>query len=296
MEKLPSTGGIEAFALISKGYSIAAAAKKLNLTASAVSRRIVGLEITLGTALVNRQGPQLRLTPAGEIYAKKLSPIIASLHQASGLVRQQPDDRTLCIASGSTFYANRIAPRLGSFLEVWPDANIKLVTYDMLDPGSYGHRETAREDIRIRSCHTKDALSGEKRLFDYEVTPFCRHDLFERHTIALPTELVRVPLIEHASVSDAWPRWFLSAGVQNHDSAQRIVVDSSFLMYESVVNGIGVACLPLIYATGLKARGLIPIFPEVSAYLCSVFVSITVSQPRPIVRAFRDWIIAEVGA
>ncbi|MFY9326553.1 MAG: hypothetical protein WAO76_00800 [Georgfuchsia sp.] len=75
----------------------------------------------------------------------------------------------------------------------------------------------------------------------------------------------------------------LSAGVQNHDSVQRIVVDSSFLMYESVVNGIGVACLPLIYATGLKARGLIPIFPEVSAYLSSVYVFITISRQRPIV-------------
>ena len=60
--RLPPLGAIEAFAAAARTQSFTEAARELNLTTSAVSRRIAALEAQLGVRLFHRLNRALHLT------------------------------------------------------------------------------------------------------------------------------------------------------------------------------------------------------------------------------------------
>lgn len=68
------------------GFS--AAARKLDLPASSVSRRVARLEEQLGFKLINRTTRQLGLTEAGRIYHEKTAPIARQVAEAARAVEE----------------------------------------------------------------------------------------------------------------------------------------------------------------------------------------------------------------
>ncbi|MEI9983714.1 MAG: LysR substrate-binding domain-containing protein [Aliidongia sp.] len=76
---------LESFVLVVEYGSVAEAARRLNLTAAAVTQRIRALEREIGTALVSRSGRTVRATEAGA----------AVLSRAQGLLREVRDLRVL---------------------------------------------------------------------------------------------------------------------------------------------------------------------------------------------------------
>ena len=66
--RLPSLRAVAIFVAAGRALSFTAAAKTVNLTPSAVSRRIRALERELGTALFRRFNRRLELTAAGARY------------------------------------------------------------------------------------------------------------------------------------------------------------------------------------------------------------------------------------
>ena len=59
------------FSVVAETLSIRGAARRLNIAASAVNRQILLLEQAIGTALFERRGRSLALSPIGEILARK---------------------------------------------------------------------------------------------------------------------------------------------------------------------------------------------------------------------------------
>src|SRR5260370_19544804 len=72
--RLPSLRAVAIFVAAGRALSFTAAAKTVNLTPSAVSRRIRDLERELGTALFRRFNRRPELTPAGARYLAGGSP------------------------------------------------------------------------------------------------------------------------------------------------------------------------------------------------------------------------------
>lgn len=60
------------FLAVAESGSVRAAARRLNVAASAISRQLIGLEETLGVALFERTGRGLTLAPAGIVLLKGL--------------------------------------------------------------------------------------------------------------------------------------------------------------------------------------------------------------------------------
>ena len=75
-QRLPSLRAVVIFVAAGRTLSFTAAAKAVNLTPSAVSRRIRDLERELGTALFRRFSRRLELTAAGARYLQGVSPAI----------------------------------------------------------------------------------------------------------------------------------------------------------------------------------------------------------------------------
>ena len=69
---LPSLSLLTAFEAAARTGSITAAARELDLTQSAVSRQIKALESQLGVELFLRERQTIRLTVAGDSYAREI--------------------------------------------------------------------------------------------------------------------------------------------------------------------------------------------------------------------------------
>ena len=77
---------LESFLAVVDCGSIVAAAARLHITQSAISRRIQNLEDSLGVSLLDRQTRPLQLTPAGKAMYENARPVLASVDDLKSAV------------------------------------------------------------------------------------------------------------------------------------------------------------------------------------------------------------------
>jgi len=124
--------GIESFVRAIELGSIAAAAKRMGISAAAVSQNIVRLESYLGVRLLIRTTRSMALTESGELYYAKVKNITAEITDANNAIlnlNAEPQGR-LCIASTAAFGRHVIAPVIPSFNLRYPRIAIELRTTD----------------------------------------------------------------------------------------------------------------------------------------------------------------------
>ncbi|MFI8480334.1 LysR family transcriptional regulator [Pseudomonas sp. NPDC078700] len=112
--------------------NLAAAARELGITPSAVSKRLAALEQRLGVRLVNRTTRSLSLTPEGEIYFRHASRIIGDIDAVEELVtssRRQPKG-LLRVNASMGFGRRYIGPALAAFIDRYPDVEAQLILSD----------------------------------------------------------------------------------------------------------------------------------------------------------------------
>jgi len=130
---------LDAFTEVARLRSFSQAAKKLNVTQSALSQRVLNLEEELGSSLFIRETSGIRLTDLGQrllryCHSRGLleSEFMESLHSAgspslSGLVR---------VAGFSTVNRSVLLPLFAEFLREHPGVNIEMRTQELRDlPG-----------------------------------------------------------------------------------------------------------------------------------------------------------------
>lgn len=79
---MPEIRQVLAFVAIIETGSFTLAAKKLNLTQSAISHSLRALEDSLNAQLLNRKGRSHRLTRSGEVFLKHSRAVLAELDLA----------------------------------------------------------------------------------------------------------------------------------------------------------------------------------------------------------------------
>lgn len=125
---LPSLSLLTAFDAAARTGSITKAARELNLTQSAVSRQIKLLEQQLEVELFVRERQTIRLSLAGEVYAREIRDALHRISMASLNLRANPRGGTLNLAILPTFGTRWLAPRLPRFLARHAGITINLVT------------------------------------------------------------------------------------------------------------------------------------------------------------------------
>lgn len=114
------------------GYS--AAARKLGVATSSVTRQVAALEAELGAALLNRTTRHSSPTLAGQAYYDKAVAIIEALVEADGLVsdRGREAKGRLRVSVPVEFGRRVIAPHLGRLMAQYPELEISLSLNDQL--------------------------------------------------------------------------------------------------------------------------------------------------------------------
>lgn len=135
------TGDPRFFALLLREGSLAAAARQLGVTPSAVTQRLQGLEAKLGVRLLDRSTRRMRLTDEGALYhehalilVRDYDELIDTLRSRKALVRGR-----LRVHGPLGFGRRYLAPVVASFHTAHPQLDIALTLSDRrADAGTAG--------------------------------------------------------------------------------------------------------------------------------------------------------------
>ena len=186
------------FAEVVASGSMSAAARKLNMTPSAVSQIISTLERQSGVSLLRRSTRKLVLTEAGErCYPHCLRMLEARNAAAASLehARDAPGGE-LKIAAPLGFGAY-VAPALAPLLAEWPQLRLSLLVDDELTD-----LVASRIDLALRVGTLPDSSWVGRKLGDMETvlcaspaylerwgTPQFTNELYQHHWLALMNEV-----------------------------------------------------------------------------------------------------------
>lgn len=112
--------------------NLAATARELGITPSAISKRLTALEKRLGVRLVNRTTRSLGLTPEGELYFRHAGRILGDIEAVEDMVasrRSQPKG-LLRINASLGFGRRYIGPALAAFIDRYPEVETQLLLSD----------------------------------------------------------------------------------------------------------------------------------------------------------------------
>jgi LysR family transcriptional regulator, transcriptional activator for dmlA len=120
------------FIALSKYGSLSGTARELNLTPSAVTKRLSSLEARLGVRLINRTTRKLSLTNEGELYLKSAKEISAKIYELEAALSMRKDSPSglLKVNAPLGFGRNYISPIISEFISQYPDVQVELMLTD----------------------------------------------------------------------------------------------------------------------------------------------------------------------
>jgi LysR family glycine cleavage system transcriptional activator len=255
MRDIPPLPALRAFEAAARLGGFARAAADLNISTSAVSHQIRGLEAALGTRLLDRSTGVggVGVTAAGQRLLAAVGPALASLQDACAAIRGEPV--RLTVSANPSFSAMWLARRLAEFSSRHPDTSINAVVQD--EPGSGFHAI----DLSIVNVKPTQVRPGDEILLREEVFPVCSPDL---HPFASKA-VCKCRLLQEAhedSPEIDWRSWSAEFGLPD-DFQSKIVHYTSFTqVIGAAVGGAGLALgrRPLIDPELASGR-LVRLFP-----------------------------------
>ena len=139
--------------------SIAAAARRLQYTRSAVSQQITALEAEAGTALVARTGNRIALTPAGRALVEHAERILEELRSAEATLAGAGSPISGLLRVGIPFREGPhiMSRALGEVRRRFPDMEIRLAAISDEEGPDAVHRDQLDMAIVSRYGNARDA-------------------------------------------------------------------------------------------------------------------------------------------
>ncbi len=292
MRHLPPLPSVRVFEAAARHENFTLAAAELGMTQAAVSYQIRLLEERLGLPLFVRSKRRVTLSEAGRRLAPVVSDAFDRLAEGfSGLVDE--DESVLGISTAQTFASNWLAGRLGGFQIARPELAVRLLTSNAL-------ADFARDEVDVAVRMGAGPWPGLRQhfLFCLYATPLCTPEFRERHRLERPEDLLRVPRLN--AHDWWWKQWLEEAGVPLTDEVpkQGIRLDSQALEGNAALAGHGVGLLtPLYWRAEIAAGRLVQPFDLVIVSGPALWLVYPEhKRGRAKIRAFRDWLLAEMSA
>jgi LysR family glycine cleavage system transcriptional activator len=291
-QQLPPLTTLRSFEASARLLSFSKAADELHVTHGAVSRAVRHLEDHLGVRLFKRSVRAVNLTPTGAAYAASVRDVLGRLATATAAIMDQQSTGVLSISTLDSFAAKWLIQRLFRFRQAHGDIEVRLATSvklaDFVNDGI---------DIAIRYGSGRYPGVKAELLMREELFPVCSPMLVKGpHPLKSAADLKHHTLIHDAFEID-WAMWLKSAGVEGVDPYRGPRFESSDHAVQAAIQGEGVVLgRSALVADDLQAGRLIkPFSVSLPADLAYYVAYPAQTSQRPKVRAFRDWLFAEVG-
>jgi len=285
---------LKVFHAAAEAGSFTHAGERLGLSQSAVSRQVSALESELSVSLFHRHARGLILTEQGELLYRTAHEVFMKLEAARTKLtdsRERPNGE-LKVSTTPGIGVHWLTPRLGEFLDLYPDIHITLITSD--EELDLAMRE-ADVAIRLRQPTQPDLI--QRKLFSVHFhayaspdylkrfgTPRTHEDLDSHRIIVLGGGVVPAHLQNR--------RWLLEVSRDGKGPRMPSLTENNVLgVLRACQKGIGVAILPdyLVEENG----GLVQLFSEGEPLaLDAYFVYPEELKSVARIQVFRDFLVA----
>jgi len=292
---LPPLNSLRAFEATARHLSFSKAAEELHVTPAALSHQIRGLEDLLGLKLFLRRPRSIELTEAARLIQPGIRTAFESLRVAMDQLDQGRRDRVLVVSSTPGLTAKWLVPRLYRFLAEHPDIDTRITA-----SVGYANFATDGVDIGIRLSSGAHPDLYVEKLSDEWLLPLCSPRLLEadpplRRAADLPRfNLIQIDL---PGIVPSWADWMQLAGIEGIDTRRGLRLNVADHALDAASEGAGVVLGYKVVASHDLALGRLvaPFGPEIPVPGRSYyFVCPKGEEKRPAIKAFRDWVFAEI--
>ncbi|WP_087016394.1 LysR family transcriptional regulator [Thaumasiovibrio subtropicus] len=249
---------IPVFVAVIECGSFSAAATRLNMTKSAVSKRISVLEDSLGVRLFHRTTRKLSLTEAGEKFSDsaRTALLIAEEGFATLSEYQGTPKGTVKINAPMSFSRLHITPYIPEFLTQYPELNVVLNMDDNIVSMTKGGF-----DLGIRIGALQDSSLIARKILDCPSVLCAAPRYLEQYGVPLtPAELTSHNCIYY-SLFQAGTEWTFYRQGETHKVTPKgnFVVNNSEAIAEVLTQGLGIGQMPLFIVADAVHSGALTV-------------------------------------
>jgi LysR family glycine cleavage system transcriptional activator len=284
---LPPLNALRAFEAAGRLGSFSKAAEELNVSHSAISRHVRGLEDRLNVHLFQAKNTGVALTDQGRAYLSEITPAFDRIAHATEILSVSPKG-TVTLTTENTVAQKWLIPRLARLRARHPEIYLKIsVTTKVMDIEAHDF------DIGLRYMRAEPS-SGSHLLFRCAVRAYAAPDF-----ITMPNgkvdlrALANGPLIEEATFQ-LWPEWFRQAGLDDIPGLNLPHPLSALLAIQSAVAGLGAVLMDKNLCEPERQSGTLVELAGVEIPFGGYYLAINSrAGRRRAVRAVSQWLLDE---
>ena len=235
--------GMGIFARVAEAKGFSAAARRLGISKSVVSKEVAKLEKSLGARLLNRTTRQLSLTEVGAAFYDHCARIVQEAEEAVLLVDRlhaKPRGVLKCTAPVA-FATLHIAAILPEFLARCPEVQVDMTVgdrfFDLADEGY---------DLAIRIASELPPNMVARKLAPINRVVCATPGYFESHGVpVVPQDLARHNCLvyTHANPDSSW-RFRSPDGDIAVPARGNLRLNDDEVIWQAVLGGLGISILP----------------------------------------------------
>ena len=287
---------LKIFHTVAEATSFTKASTILNLSQSAISRQIQGLESDLKVQLFERHARGLVLTENGEYLFKSAHEIISKLKDVESNLSGQKDriNGKLTVTTVVSFGTTWLTPRIKEFMDLHPGIEVELIFDDReLDLA------TREADVAIRMRRPKQLNLIQKKFVDFNYHIYGSNEYLEKNGYPKTLkDLDKHKFITYGKGAPSPvynPDWVLKVGVKDGKKRRSLMkVNSVYGLLLAVQSGVGLAALPDYIAHNVSGiTKVLPNEPGKPTETHFVYPSSLKDNARLV--AFRNFIFSKVN-
>jgi LysR family glycine cleavage system transcriptional activator len=298
---LPPLNSIRAFEATARHLSFSKAADELAVTPAALSHQVRALEERLGLQLFHRRARGIELTESARLIYPGIHAAFETMKGALQRLDRAKLDNILVVSATPGFTVKWLVPRLQRFLDAHPEIDARI-------SASLGLANFGADGVDVAIRYVVGTLPPPEfhveKLMEDTVLPLCSPRLRDGPApLRRPEDLARHTLI-HVELPPpfpsppGWVDWLARVGVDSVDASRGLRFNASDHAIDAAVEGAGVVLgHRTIALNDLQAgRLVVPFGPELPAGGRGYhLVCRHGDENRPKIRAFRDWLFAEIA-
>ncbi|MGK9165215.1 LysR family transcriptional regulator [Inquilinus limosus] len=256
-------GAMIVFAQVVDSRSFSAAAARLGLSKSAVSKQIAKLEDRLGARLLNRTTRTLSPTDAGQDFYERCLRVAREVEEAErAITHLSAEPRgVLRLNAPASFGREYVAPLVPEMLARWPELRVEAIFEDrFVDVVAEGF------DLVIRITRLQDSSLVARRLAPCRRLVCAAPAYLERHGVPrVPADLTRhdCVLYSYATDQNEWEFVGPDGRVETVRVDGRLRANSAEVTLAALLAGAGVALSPdFIVGPDIAAGRLVPLLTD----------------------------------
>lgn len=293
LDKLTAMG---VFTEVVAAGGFSAAARRMGLSRSAVSKHVAELETELGIQLLFRTTRRTAPTEAGRAYFERCKKILAEVEETEAAISDAgavPGGQ-LRINAPMSFGILHLGPAVADFMRAYPELEVQIILDDrFVDPVAEGF------DVTIRIADLEDTSLIARRIVAARMAICAAPDYLDAYGTPLTPQDLRFHDCLHYGNLATGTHWILTGpdGVHRVPIRARLCTNNGQVLRDAALAGLGICVLPtFIVGCELQEGRLVTILPGCGLGDSAVHALYAPSRYLSAkVRVFIDFLVARFG-